>query len=130
MQEIFQEMGLEIDRFSPPDVPAFQKSKLNLKNRDWKNRDNLVGTIGAGNKKTIILNGHIDTMPTDFDNWTKTGALRGKLIGDKIYGLGSNDMKGGLIAEVFALKTIIDLNIPIEGKMYTGTKERPPLFKI
>lgn len=37
----------------------------------------------------------MDTVPTDFSRWTKTEALKPKLIDGKIYGLGACDMKGG-----------------------------------
>ncbi len=41
------------------------------------------------NKKTIALIGHLDTVPGEND-------YTGQIIDNKIYGLGSSDMKGGL----------------------------------
>ena len=40
IEEIFREMGLEIDRFNPDKVPVFKESEVYLKGRDYKNRDN------------------------------------------------------------------------------------------
>jgi len=117
IEKIFSEMGLEIDRFSPDTVADFKESEAYLKGRDYTNRDNLVGFIGDGEKKTIIFNGHIDVVPSDVFDWKVTEPFKPKVVDGKIYGLGSLDMKGGIVASVFALKTIIDLGIPIRGKV-------------
>ena len=117
IEKILKNMGLEIDRFSPDEVSGFKESKVYLKGRDYKNRDNLVGIAGEGKKNTLIFNGHIDTVPSHVFRWTKTEPFKPKLIDGKIYGLGSWDMKGGLMSSIFALKTIIDLDVPIKGKV-------------
>jgi len=117
IDNIFKNMGLEIDRFSPNEVSGFKESKVCLKGRDYTNRDNLVGSKGKGEKKTLIFNGHIDTVPSHIFKWTKTKPFEPKLIDGKIYGLGSCDMKGGLISSIFALKAIIGLDISIKGKV-------------
>lgn len=117
LERVFKNMGLQIDRFTPDEVPGFKESETYLKGRDYSNRDNLVGFIGEGIKKTIIFNGHIDVVPSQDFNWTVTAPFKPKLVDGKIYGLGALDMKGGIIAFVFALKAIIDLGIPIKGKV-------------
>ena len=117
IEKIFKNIGLEIDRFSPDEVNGFKESKVYLKGRDYTNRDNLVGFIGKGEKKTLIFNGHIDTVPSHVFKWTKTKPFDARLIDGKIYGLGACDMKGGIISSIFALKAILNLNIPIKGKV-------------
>lgn len=42
IEEIFKDLGLKIDRFSPDEVNGFKESKIYLKDRVYKNRDNLV----------------------------------------------------------------------------------------
>jgi acetylornithine deacetylase len=117
MESIFREMGLDIDRFNPDEVPGFKESEVYLKGRDYSNRDNLVGFTGEGKTKTVIFNGHIDVVPSHNFDWKITAPFKPKLVDGKIYGLGSADMKGGIIASVFALKAILDLDIPIKGKV-------------
>jgi len=117
IEEIFKDMGLEVDRFSPDDVPSFKSSKVYLKGRDYTNRDNLVSSFGEGKKSTLIFNGHIDTVPSHNFKWAKTEPFEPKLIDGKIYGLGACDMKGGIISSIFALKAILDLGIYIKGKV-------------
>jgi acetylornithine deacetylase len=117
MEALFRELGLEIDRFNPDHVPGFKDSEVYLKGRDYTNRDNLVGLIGDGEKKTIIFNGHIDVVPSHTFDWRVTGPFEPALVDGRVYGLGSLDMKGGIMAFVYALKTILDLGIPIKGKV-------------
>ena len=117
IEKIFKNMGLKIDRFSPDDVIRIKKNPNYLQGRDYSNRDNIVGLIGNGNKKTIIFSSHIDTVPTEELEWKMTEPLSPKRINKRIYGMGAWDMKGGLLCSIFALKTILDLGINIEGKV-------------
>jgi len=117
IEEILTGMGMKIDRFSPNDIPELARKPYYLNGRDYTNRDNIVGYTGNGESSTLIFNGHIDTVTSHIFNWTKSGALEPKLIGDKIYGLGACDMKGGIISSIYASKAIIDSGIPIKGKV-------------
>jgi acetylornithine deacetylase len=76
-------------------------------------RPNVVGVLrGAGGGKTLLLNGHTDTVGVEymtidpFDPATEDGRL---------YGRGSFDMKGGLAASMAAVKTIVE-----EGTLLRG----------
>lgn len=117
IEKIFRELDIEIDRFAPDDVSGFKDKPYFLKGRTYKNRDNIIGCAGAGSGFTLIFNGHIDTVPSDKFIWTKTEPFKPELIGDKIYGLGSCDMKAGIVTSIFALKIIKELGIKIKGKV-------------
>ncbi|MCL5073149.1 MAG: M20/M25/M40 family metallo-hydrolase [Actinobacteria bacterium] len=117
VENIFKEMNLKIDRFSPDEVKGLKEHPAYLAGRNYSNRENVVGYIGNSNKKTIIFSSHIDTVPTEDLKWTKCSPFSPKIVDNKIYGIGSLDMKGGLAASIFALKTIIDLGINIEGRV-------------
>jgi acetylornithine deacetylase/succinyl-diaminopimelate desuccinylase-like protein len=70
-------------------------------------RANVIATVrGAGDGPTLMLNGHLDTSYTG-DFWEDYAALgipgpnhrpKAYEIGDGIYGLGANNMKGGVAA--------------------------------
>ncbi len=49
-----------------------------------------------GKGPTVVLNGHMDTVNLSPPGWTRNPS--GELEGDRFYGLGSADMKGGLAA--------------------------------
>lgn len=117
IENIFISIGLNVDRFSPDYVKGFKDSEHYLKGRDYSNRDNIVGYTGADKSKVLIFNGHIDTVPSNEFKWKKTSPFTPFIEGNKMYGLGSGDMKGGLLSAVFALKSIIDLGIDIKGKV-------------
>src|SRR5699024_6628758 len=58
---------------------------------------------------------HVDVVSAEpVSNWT-VDAWGGENKDGKLYGRGSADMKSGLIANWFALKTLIDLDYPIKG---------------
>lgn len=61
---------------------------------------------GAGSGPTIILNGHMDTVgPGDSAAW-QVPPFEMTRKGDKIYGLGTCDMKGSLAIGIAILKTL------------------------
>lgn len=71
-----------------------------------------------GNKrarKSLLLNGHMDTIPPD--EKTVLNPYSGSVRGGKMYGLGVLDMKATLSAYVYALKAIIDLQAKSDGKL-------------
>jgi len=77
--------------------------RLVRKNRNYKGRSNLVATIsGSGRGRSLLFNGHMDTVPTGRDRWSESpwsGAVRN----GRVYGRGSFDMKGGLAAQFAVL---------------------------
>ncbi|MGD9091264.1 MAG: M20 family metallopeptidase [Anaerolineales bacterium] len=67
-------------------------------------RANLVCTFDTGLPgPTLILNGHLDTKPPLPREAWETNPYQGVITGDKLFGLGSADMKGPNAALVFGL---------------------------
>ena len=58
-----------------------------------KNKANLFATLGQSDQPGIVLSGHTDVVPVDGQNWD-TDPFAVQVIGDKLYGRGSCDMKG------------------------------------
>jgi acetylornithine deacetylase len=67
--------------------------------RTYHGRHNLVARVpGTGRGRSLLLSGHIDTVPPGRAPWTLSpwsGAIRG----GRLHGRGSWDMKGGLAAQ-------------------------------
>ncbi|ASJ06047.1 M20 family metallopeptidase [Thermococcus pacificus] len=59
-----------------------------------------------GRGYTVVLNGHMDTVRPS-PGWTRNP--KGELDGDRFYGLGSADMKGGLAALMSAFVELAEL---------------------
>jgi len=113
----FKELGLDTEIFEPENKKLKNYVEASL-GHDYQNRPNVVGVLkGSDNEnyKSIILNGHIDTMPfANIDKWF-AHPLEPKIIDNKLYGRGACDMKGGLAALILAVETLIKSNCEIKG---------------
>ncbi len=80
----------------------------------FEERINVVGRWSAtGNKsgkkdapRTLILNGHMDVVPTGSEALWSESPWSGAVKDGKLYGRGSCDMKAGLTANVFAVQAL------------------------
>ena len=70
-------------------------------------RTSLVATVGAGDgsRPTMIVNGHLDVVPVDREAWTRD-PFGGEVDGDRMYGRGTSDMKGGIASAIEALAAL------------------------
>ena len=67
-----------------------------------QNRLHLVAEKGTGGPLApLVLSGHLDTVPLGEKKWTRD-PFSGRIEGDRLYGRGSSDMKGGLAAMAMA----------------------------
>ncbi len=108
--------GLDVDVWIP-DYDELIKSKyFNPRRDNYENSPNVVGILkGKEAGRSLILNGHIDVVPAgDKSVWTND-PYSGEVIDGKLYGRGTTDMKGGNMATLIALETIIDLGIELKG---------------
>jgi succinyl-diaminopimelate desuccinylase len=65
-------------------------------------RTSLIAQVGGGAAKApVCFTGHIDTVPLGHAHWVHD-AFAGEVDGDRLYGRGSTDMKGGIAAIVAA----------------------------
>jgi formylaminopyrimidine deformylase len=82
-------------------------------------RTNLVALFqGAGKGRSLLFNGHIDTVPVgDHSNWMWGDPFSGKIKDGKIYGRGSCDMKGGVTAQIMAAKAIAKSGCTLKGDL-------------
>ena len=80
-------------------------------------RTNLVGVLkGAGGGKSLILNGHIDTVPFGkVDEWTGKDPTSGKVRDGKLYGRGACDMKAGIAAMIKGIEAIGKAGLRLRG---------------
>ena len=76
-------------------------------------RPNVIARTGKKGGIKLILNGHIDTV----SGKTMRKAFQPRLVGDRLYGRGSSDMKGGVAAIVAATEAVIDSCQELEGEL-------------
>lgn len=110
-----QNLGCTTELFEPDNEKMKGYPSYNA-GHSYKGRPVLVGVYkGSGGGKSLILNGHMDTMPSgdlrqwNTDPWTLTER------DGKLYGLGADDMKGGLAAEVLGLELALSMGFKPKG---------------
>jgi len=86
-----------LEEFGLPAATRIARSEL---------RPNLLTTIDFGpGGRHLCLAGHLDTKPVGDASWT-TDPFEGAVAGDRLYGLGSADMKGAVAAMLVAAARI------------------------
>ena len=63
---------------------------------------------GRGDAPALCLTGHLDTVPLGGADWTRD-PFAGEVDGDRLYGRGTSDMKGGVAAIVVAAERVAAL---------------------
>ncbi|MDD4290630.1 MAG: Sapep family Mn(2+)-dependent dipeptidase [Clostridia bacterium] len=72
------------------------------------NIDYYAGQLDCGNGKEVLgILGHLDVVPVSKDGWIAP-PFAGEVIDGKMYGRGTVDDKGPMIACMFALKALMD----------------------
>lgn len=77
----------------------------------------VASTPDVGEGLTLGVIGHYSTVAIgDPEEWTYD-PLGGELVDGKIYGRGSTDQKGGIAAVIMAAKALMDLSVPLKGRV-------------
>jgi len=98
MGELFSAHGFEVN------LPVYDKNRLHL-----------VAEKGVrGPEAPLVLSGHFDTVPLGEKLWTRD-PFSGTIEGDRIYGRGSSDMKGGVAAMTVAAIEATTVSSPKGG---------------
>ncbi|CAE6511283.1 unnamed protein product [Rhizoctonia solani] len=65
--------------------------------------------------RVIHFNGHVDVVPVgDAEQWTHP-PFQATVSDGVVYGRGVSDMKGGIVAQIFAIEALRKAGIPIRG---------------
>jgi acetylornithine deacetylase/succinyl-diaminopimelate desuccinylase-like protein len=80
-----------------------------------RNRDNLIATL-RGRSRTcgMLFLSHSDVVPAGDSKAWKVPPFQARLQGGRVFGRGVADMKGTLVAQLFALLVINRLKIPLK----------------
>ncbi|MBN2979456.1 dipeptidase [Pseudomonas fluorescens] len=88
---------------------------LNFRNID--NRVYEISLQGSGDE-VVGIHAHADVVPVTPENWvlkdgTKLDPFKVTLIGDRMYGRGTEDDKNGIVVAMYAMKVIKDEKLPL-----------------
>ena len=120
-----RQLGLDVDLWTI-DVAELQKHPQFPGMEVDRSKHGAIGLVGmwqgtsgaqTSTGKRLIFNGHIDVVPEgDQANW-QHDPWGAELVGGRIYGRGACDMKGGLMAALYAMKAIMDAGVPFDGSL-------------
>ena len=118
MEALFQKMGAsEIikDQMSEAVIQeCFDKYGEGNLGHNYDDRYNVYATFkGKDSSKSLMFNGHIDTMPPGDENEWMFPPHTPTVHDGKLYGLGAADMKAGLMAGTLAVKLLQDAGIEL-----------------
>jgi acetylornithine deacetylase len=84
----------------------------------YTGRPNVIGRLkGDPKAKSIILNGHIDVVSAEPLKAWKHDPWGAEISEGKMYGRGTVDMKGGLIANLYAVKALMEADAAPKGSV-------------
>jgi acetylornithine deacetylase len=116
-------VGLDVDLWTI-DVAQLQKHPQFPGMEVDRGNFEALGLVGTWQReaqtvpaKRLVFNGHIDVVPEgNHANW-QHNPWGAELENGHIFGRGACDMKGGLIAALYAIKAIKDSGIPVNGSL-------------
>lgn len=116
-----REMGWAPDVYHLDDVPGLREHPAFFGSRSYQNRPNVGARLkGTGAGRSLVLSGHIDTVPKGTLPWTRD-PFGGEVEGNRLYGRGSNDMKGGVATNLFVLEALRELGVRLKGDLVFET---------
>ena len=111
-------LGLPVDVFEPWSVVDVERHEGWWPGLDYTDRPNVVASWrGAGEGRTLILNGHVDVVPAGpRERWSRD-PYGGELRDGAIWGRGAVDMKGGVAAMIMAVELLRDCGVELAGSV-------------
>jgi acetylornithine deacetylase len=117
LSKFLRRHGVDSELYSM-DALVRSRSPLKHKGRDYAGRKNLIATLpGSGGGKSLLLNGHMDTVPPGRAAW-KASPWSGTVSRGRMVGLGTFDMKGGLVAHAAVLCALSQAGIRLSGDLF------------
>jgi acetylornithine deacetylase len=116
-----RDLGWHPSLYLLKDVPGLSEHPVFSGGRHYDNRPNLGARCkGAGTGRSLLLSGHIDTVPRGSFPWTR-GPFSGTVEGNRLFGRGANDMKGGVATNLFVVEALRKLDISLGGDLLFET---------
>ena len=108
--------GLDVDTWEI-DVPVLAANAWYSAEVEREIALGVTGAMGGSAGPRLLLNGHIDVVPTgDPADWT-TPPCAPSVRDGRVYGRGACDMKGGLAAAIHALEAIRHAGVRLAGSV-------------
>ncbi|MGH8440932.1 MAG: dipeptidase [Pseudomonas sp.] len=126
LRELVAIPTMRVDGVAQHENPEFIKIADKIKalaqafNLNFRNIDNRVYEISldGGGDEVVGIHAHADVVPVTPENWvlqdgTKLDPFKVTLIGDRMYGRGTEDDKNGIVVTLYAMKIIKEEQLPL-----------------
>jgi len=117
MRHKFHAMGLAVDSFDADISGIGVQPGYSHVEWGYQGRPQVVGVLKspAGGGRNLVLNGHVDVVSAEPVRQWQRPPFGGKIDGDRLYGRGACDMKGGVSAMTFAVQAIQQAGVALRG---------------
>ena len=126
LRELVAIPTFQVEGVAQHDNPEFIKIAEKIKglaqsfNLNFRNIDNRVYEVsleGSGDE-VVGIHAHADVVPVTPENWvlkdgTRLDPFKVTLIGDRMYGRGTEDDKNGIVVAKYAMKVIKEEKLPL-----------------
>ncbi|WP_028621294.1 dipeptidase [Pseudomonas sp. Ant30-3] len=126
LRELVAIPTFQVEGVAQHDNPEFIKIADKIKNLaeafnlKFRNIDNRVYEISleGSSPEVVGIHAHADVVPVTPDNWvledgTRLDPFKVTLIGDRMYGRGTEDDKNGIVVSLYAMKVIKEEKLPL-----------------
>jgi len=100
LKEVLSELGLKVTSYDVKDERA-----------EGGIRPNIIATLKGQEERKLWLVSHLDTVPEGDRGLWSSDPYEPLMIGDKIYGRGSEDNCQAIVSSILVAKALIDSNI-------------------
>jgi len=119
--EHLKEIGFVVEVWEP-DIETLSRYPFYIKGQNFKNRPILAAKLkGGGGGRSLILNAHVDVVPSGDPSLWKHKPWGGEVDGGRIFGRGSCDMKGGAAAIIATAEILNELGLQLQGDLIIET---------
>lgn len=113
VRDELRSVGARVDYWKPT-VSEFKGHEGFIEEeRPFDHRPNVVATLRGGLREPLAFNGHVDVVPEGDASLWRHAPYGAEVVGGRLFGRGSCDMKGGLAACVFAVKALAASGVPL-----------------
>jgi acetylornithine deacetylase len=122
VEERLRRIGFATERVTVDAEAALADPYAGYPFESYEGRSSVVGRLpGAGGGRSMHLSGHVDVVPVERpDLWTYD-PWGGQVEGDRLYGRGSADMKGGVAAYLIGAEAVAELCPERRGELIFST---------
>ena len=104
---VLAELGYSVDTWSPTRAELAEHRSFSDDGLPLGDRPVVVGQWGGEpSGGSVILNGHVDVVPTGRERDFPHGPWTGEIHDNVVWGRGSCDMKGGLVSGIIAVAAL------------------------